>query len=146
MLIPNFAFSLSAVECRKPLGSAARRAGWVGCNIRLDLIPNDAKIPIVASGFAVDSSDVRRNFDRLRPLAGLSVEKRGWTLDVLKVVRTIGKRDFSLKEVYEFEASLAELHPRNRHLKDKIRQQLQVLRDIGLLDFLGHGFYRMKGN
>jgi hypothetical protein len=25
------------------------------------------------------------------------------------------------------------LHPDNRHIKDKIRQQLQVLRDLGIL-------------
>jgi predicted Rdx family selenoprotein len=28
---------------------------------------------------------------------------------------------------------LEQLHPDNRHIKDKIRQQLQVLRDAGLL-------------
>src|SRR5262249_34613689 len=30
-LIPHFAFSSSAVECRKPLSVSARRAGWIGC-------------------------------------------------------------------------------------------------------------------
>src|ERR1019366_10403186 len=32
ILIPRFAFTLSALECRKPLSPTARRAGWVGCN------------------------------------------------------------------------------------------------------------------
>ena len=31
----------------------------------------------------------------------------------------------------------------NAHVRDKIRQQLQVLRDLGLLTFLGSGFYRL---
>ena len=31
----------------------------------------------------------------------------------------------------------------NRHVRPKIRQQLQVLRDLGLLDFLGGGSYRL---
>jgi type II restriction enzyme len=29
------------------------------------------------------------------------------------------------------------------HIPDKIRQQLQVLRDLGLLEFLGAGSYRL---
>jgi type II restriction enzyme len=144
ILIPRFAFSLSALECRKPLGPQARRAGWVGCNILLDQIPRDAKIPIVARGHATDVSEVRQQYVRLRPLEGLTIEKRGWTLDVLKVVRAIGKDEFSLAEVYGSEDSLGQLHPRNRHLRDKIRQQLQALRDIGLLEFLGQGRYRTR--
>src|SRR5689334_18268555 len=38
---------------------------------------------------------------------------------------------------------LAKLHPDNRHVRDKIRQQLQVLRGLGLLEFLGAGSYRL---
>jgi len=44
IFIPDFSFTLSAVERRKPLPSTARRAGWVGCNILLDRIPIDARI------------------------------------------------------------------------------------------------------
>jgi type II restriction enzyme len=33
-------------------------------------------------------------------------------------------------------------HPDNRHVPDKIRQQLQVLRDLGFVEFLGGGRYR----
>lgn len=144
LLIPRFAISMSAVECRKPLALTARRSGWIGCNIRLDLIPSDAKISLLANGANVNASLVRQSYACLRPLDSLSVEKRGWTLDVLKVIRKLGKREFSLAEVYEFEKFLSQLHPQNRHLRDKIRQQLQVLRDIGLLEFLGGGRYRMR--
>ena len=31
-----------------------------------------------------------------------------------------------------------------RHVRPKIRQQLQVLRDLGLLTFLGDGRYRLS--
>jgi type II restriction enzyme len=34
------------------------------------------------------------------------------------------------------------LHPGNRHVPDKIRQQLQVLRALGFVEFLGRGRYR----
>lgn len=143
VLIPNFAFSLSAIEKRKALGPKARRAGWVGCNILLGRIPDDAKIPIVTEGRAVETSIVRKQYARLRPLEELTSESRGWTLDVLNAIRGLGKNEFALSDVYALEFSLARLYPRNRHIRAKIRQQLQFLRDLGLISFLGHGRYKM---
>jgi type II restriction enzyme len=144
ILIPHFAFSLAAVKKRPPLKDTARRHGWVGCNIILSNIPSDARISIVANGLVANPSDVRRQYRRLRPLAELKVEERGWTLDVLKVVRSIGKNEFVLADVYAHDCELSRLHPNNRHVRDKIRQQLQILRDIGLLEFLGRGEYRSR--
>jgi type II restriction enzyme len=66
----------------------------------------------------------------------------GWTSDVLAVVRSLNKSEFLLSDVYDREDELAKLHPNNDHVRDKIRQQLQVLRDLGLLEFLGDGKYR----
>ncbi|MCL4523820.1 MAG: restriction endonuclease [Acidobacteria bacterium] len=142
-LVPHFAFPLAAIEKRKPLGPQARRAGWIGCNILLTQIPSDARIPIILDGSPQRASVVRERYRRLIPLADLKVERRGWTLDVLNVVRSIGRADFSLDDVYAFERDLSRLHPDNRHIRDKIRQQLQILRDMGLLDFLGRGSYRL---
>jgi Dam-replacing HTH domain len=36
-----------------------------------------------------------------------------------------------------------QLHPDNRHVRDKIRQQLQVLRDAKLLIHVGSGLWRL---
>ncbi len=144
ILIPYFAFPLSAIEKRKPLGPDARRAGWVGCNILLSAIPLDARISVIAAGKPATAADVRAQYARIRPLEKIKAAQRGWTLDVLNVVRSLGKTEFSLNEVYAFETKLARLHPNNRHVRDKIRQQLQVLRNYGLLQFLGGGDYRMR--
>jgi type II restriction enzyme len=144
ILIPKFAFALSTLECRKPLAVTARRAGWVGCNILLDKIPTDARISIIAAGTPCAPSETRRAYQRLRPLEALKVEKRGWTLDVLNVVRSLQKSAFELSEVYAKDGELAKLHPQNRHVRDKIRQQLQVLRDLRILEFLGNGTYRLR--
>ena len=143
-VVPHFAFPFSAIEKRKPLGPTARRAGWVGCNILLDAIPADAKIRIIKSGAVLPSERVRRQYARVRPLANLNVEQRGWTLDVLNAVHSLGKERFSLTDVYTREEELAQMHPSNRHIRDKIRQQLQVLRDLGLLEFLGAGRYYLR--
>ena len=153
ILIPHFAFALSAIEVRPPLAPTARRAGWIGCNILLHKIPADARIPIVDDGKIRPASEVRRAYRRLRPLEKLQVKARGWTLDVLNVVRSLSEgraeatpldQTFTLADVYAHEEELACLHPGNRHVREKIRQQLQVLRDIGLLEFLGGGSYRLR--
>jgi type II restriction enzyme len=143
ILIPRFAFALSILERRTPLAPTARRAGWVGCNILLEEIPVDARIPVVSDGRTRTPREVRNSYARLRPLAKLNVEARGWTLDVLNVVRSLNRREFSLDDVYAYEDQLAKLHPKNLHVRPKIRQQLQILRDIGLLRFLGRGDYRL---
>jgi type II restriction enzyme len=143
LLVPHFAFALSALERRKPLAATARRAGWVGCNILLDKIPVHARISVVNEGTPLTPREVRSSYNRLRPLEELQVEKRGWTLDVLQVVQSLHKMEFTLADVYAHAGSLAKLHPQNRHVRDKVRQQLQVLRGLGLLEFLGGGAYRL---
>ncbi len=142
--IPDFALTESALEKRKPLAASARRAGWIGCNILLDRIPGDARIHLVKDSQPVSTSRVRAAYKKLKPSASLALEKRGWTLDVLNVVRSLQKPQFELSEVYALEKSLAQLHPQNRHVRDKIRQQLQALRDLGFVEFLGSGSYRLE--
>jgi type II restriction enzyme len=144
IVIPRFAFSFSALEKRKPLGPSARRAGWVGCNIVLSKIPLDARIPLVVDGTPQSPGLARKRYSRIRPLAKLKSENRGWTLDVLNLMRSLGREEFSLSDAYSFESQLASLHPANRHIRDKIRQQLQVLRDLGMLKFLGGGKYSFR--
>jgi type II restriction enzyme len=144
ILVPHFAFSISAIEARAPLSTTARRAGWVGCNIVLKNIPPDARIKLISDGMPTPSNLVRESFRRLKPLEEIGVEERGWTLDVLMVVRSLGKTEFSNNDVYEFVPQLERLHPNNRHIRDKIRQQLQVLRDRGFLVQTGRGVWMLK--
>ncbi len=143
LLIPKVALTESSLEKRLPLRVSARRAGWVGCNILLENIPADTRINVIRQGAIVPRSQTRAQFRRTAPLAKINPEQRGWTLDVLNVVRTLGRERFTLKNVYEHESSLAALHPQNRHVQDKIRQQLQVLRDLGFIEFLAPGQYRI---
>lgn len=141
LLVPSFFFSESAIQKRKPLGPSARRAGWVGCNILLNQIAPEGKIRLVSSSVLANPAQVRAQYQRIKPLAELKPATRGWTLNVLKFVHRIGRKEFSLTDVYVFENELADLYPNNRHVRPKIRQQLQVLRDMGFLRFLGNGEY-----
>ncbi len=65
-----------------------------------------------------------------------------WRLDTFNVVSRIPTNIFKIEQVYDYQQQLQELHPENRHIKAKIRQQLQELRDLGLIEFLGKGVYR----
>jgi type II restriction enzyme len=133
ILVPHFAFAASAIEARKPLSLGARRAGWVGCFIVLENLPPDARIHLISNGMPASSDQVRKSFRRLRPLKEITVKDRGWTLDVLRIVRSLGKKEFNNDDVYSFAPQLEKLHPNNRHIRAKIRQQLQFLRDRGFL-------------
>jgi type II restriction enzyme len=143
-LIPHFALSVSVLEKRKPLSPEAERHDWVGCNFLLDRIPVDVRIPVISDGRIAPPSDVRAAYKKMKSLEELTDEKRGWTLDVLNVVRSLRKNEFTLSEVYDHADDLAALHPGNHHVNEKIRQQLQELRKLNFLEFLSPGCYRVR--
>lgn len=66
----------------------------------------------------------------------------GWRLETFDCLTRIKENQFSLREVYLFEKEIRSKFPENKHIKAKLRQQLQELRDIGIVEFLGHGSYR----
>ena len=119
LLIPSAFFSETAIEKRTPLSSRARRAGWVGCNILLDHIPQDGKIVMVSDGCAVEEQQVREEFSRVKKLAEIPPTLRGWTLDVLTAIRRLGKSRFSLQELYQLESYLQGIHPQNQNVRPK---------------------------
>lgn len=143
MLVPRVFFTESAIERRKPLAVGARRAGWIGCNILLSQIAADGKIEMVSDGIPVSEQEVRNEFSRIRKLAEVPPSVRGWTLHVLSAVRRLGKSRFSLGDVYDFESELQITHPLNRNVRPKIRQQLQILRELGLIEFETRGTYKI---
>lgn len=50
IFVPKHFFVPEIIEKRKPLSQKARRAGWVGCNILMDKIPEEGKIKIISNG------------------------------------------------------------------------------------------------
>ena len=134
----------------------------MGCNFNLSRIPADARIWLVTtigpqSSAAVPAAsqnlskgrrdacatliatpeEVRAQFKRVKPLKDISVTQRGWTLDVLNMVRRLvesrrrgdesgsvggkGTRlltsaptgEFTTTDAYIFERELEQLHPDN---------------------------------
>ncbi|MBI3255814.1 MAG: restriction endonuclease [Candidatus Andersenbacteria bacterium] len=144
LIIPKHFFIPEIIEERKPLAITARRAGWVGCNILLQSIPQTGKIFFVKNGQIEAKEKILAEWQKtlfLREEKELS--SKGWLLDVMKCIEKLGKREFTLEDTYMFERELGQLHPDNQHIKEKIRQQLQILRDKGYLDFVSRGYYRL---
>lgn len=148
MVIPKQFFVPAVIEKRKSLSPNARRAGWTGCNISLGGIPESGKIFIVENGIEADRAQIRSAWQKTLFLRQpfLNPEAKGWLLDVMRVVEKLGKRNFALGEVYAFENELRMLHPANRHVRDKIRQQLQILRDNNYLGFASRGHYSLRAD
>jgi type II restriction enzyme len=131
-----------AIECRKALAVTARRAGWVGCNILLSGIPQEGRIPLVIDGHAMPKIESRRRFAVSEKLSHLSPLGRGWAAATLKLLHKMNKAQFTIEDAYSLEAELSRLYPSNMHVRPKIRQQLQVLRDAGIIAFESRGKYR----
>ena len=142
--IPKQFFVREVIQERKPLAATARRAGWVGCNILLGEIPDAGKVFLVRDREAVPKPLVLEQWRSTLFLKEQGAGARGWLIEVMKCVDLIGRADFTLDDVYAFEDRLRRLYPGNSNVRPKIRQQLQVLRDHGYLDFLGRGRYRRR--
>lgn len=147
LTIPRYFFVPDIIQKRKALTSTARRAGWIGCNIVMNNIPEFGKIFYIENGIAKSKNEVLERWNKTEFVRSTqNMEAKGWLLDVLVCVERIKKTEFSLEDVYAFEEYLKAKHPLNNNVKAKIRQQLQLLRDKGIIEFVGRGQYRMKAN
>lgn len=139
ILIPKHYFVPEIIIKRKPLASTARRAGWVGCNIDMKAIPSSGKIFIIHDGMIEDREAVQSQYQKTVFLKQGNLQNRGWLLDILMCVERIQSTEFSLDQIYSFEPELKLKHPENNFIRDKIRQQLQYLRDKGYIEFTSRG-------
>lgn len=141
-IIPKHFFTPNIIIKRKPLSKNAQREGWVGCNINIGAIPLDGRIFIIKNQIPLKPKDVINQFNKTKFLDDTTIRNRGWIIDVMKCIDRISQSVFTLADVYKFENELQMLHPNNHNIKAKIRQQLQLLRDANIIEFLGNGKYR----
>jgi type II restriction enzyme len=171
--VPKHFFTPAINQQRPPLAPTARRAGWVGSNILLREVPESGKVWFVRGGAALAKAEVLEQWrstcppltlrafvagnakslafprraahaDRSSLLRDAGAAARGWLIEVMKCVEAIGRPAFTLDDVYAHEARLSVLYPGNHNVRPKIRQQLQVLRDRGWLEFMGRGRYLVR--
>jgi len=140
-LIPHFFFIESAIEKRHITYPKGRKNGWVGCNILLNKIPPEGVIKIIEDKGVQNRNLIFSQWKKISFIKDKTLSERGWTVDILRIVHSIDKKEFALSDVYEYEEELAKDYPNNNYIKAKIRQQLQILRDKGILKFKERGRY-----
>lgn len=141
-VVPNYFFTPQIIKRRNRLSMRARRSDWIGCSILLSELPEYGKIYLIRNGECVEKSKVVDHFKRTLAFETSDIKRRGWLFDVLKCVERIATNEFTVEQVYAFEGELAIKHPENKFVKDKIRQQLQFLRDKGFIEPVSRGRYR----
>ena len=100
-VVPKQFFVREVIEERKPLASTARRAGWIGCKILLNEIPDAGKIFFVRNGRLEPKNSVLEQWQRTLFLRQQEADARGWLIEVMKCVELIGKPEFRLDDVYD---------------------------------------------
>lgn len=144
-VVPKHFFISEMIEERKPLAETARRAGWIGSNILFSKIPKAGQIFYIEDGKEVAKEDVLEKWQKTVFLKKIKkADAKGWILDIMNCIDALNKKEFTLADVYAFESDLKAIHPENKNIKPKIRQQLQFLRDKGYLEFVGEGVYKLK--
>ena len=145
IVIPKYFFVPEIIEKRKPLSSTARRAGWVGCNILLESIPQSGKIFYIKNGKKECKNKVLDNWNKISFLKqSTNLQSKGWLLDIMQCIDKLNKQEFTLNDIYLFEKYLHIKYPQNNNIQAKIRQQLQILRDKGYLKFISRGKYKLE--
>ena len=144
MIIPKHFMTIEAIQKRNPLKPTAERHGWVGSNILLNRFPPDARLHLILDGHEIPKRTVRTSWKRFEFMKEKRYDTKGWLNDVLICVRELDKTQFTLQEMYDFVPKLEQLYPDNKHVPDKIRQQLQILRDNGIIEFKERGVYRIR--
>jgi type II restriction enzyme len=105
-------------------------------------MPSIAKISLVVNRQPLPSILIKEKWKEASSLLETDVSNRGWLADVLKCVEQQFST-FTLQDLYESsEEELQKKHPNNRNVRPKIRQQLQRLRDLMLVEFVKPGVYR----
>lgn len=141
-VIPKYFFTPEIIERRKPLSPLARRSGWIGCNILVKNLPLAGRIFFVKNGVIIDRTHVLDQWKKTNFLNQENLNNRGWFLELISIIEKIPNETFTLSDVYAFEDFFKIKFPKNRFVKEKIRQQLQALRDKGFITFIGKGIYQ----
>lgn len=142
LIIPKHFFVPEIIEKREPLSDTAKRAGWIGCNIEISKVPESGRIFLVKDSQIISQKNVLNKWSSTAFLKSKKTDSRGWIIDIMNCLDKIKNNVFSLNEIYTFENQLKLKYPNNNHIKDKIRQQLQILRDSGILEFSKKGTYK----
>lgn len=144
IVIPKHYFIPDIIEKRKALSKDAKRSWWVWCNVLLDWIPESWKIFYIKEWKQRTKESILKDWEKTLFLRKTkNIESKWWILEIMRCIESLNKKEFTLQEIYDFEKELKQKYPNNNFIKDKIRQQLQFLRDKSYLEFTGPWKYKL---
>ena len=118
------------------------RPNYIMCSMDISQLPTSGKISLVTNGNIVAKDTVIEQWQQHLFLRQTTVKQKGWLLAIMQCVEKLPNPNFTLKDIYAYAPILAKQFPSNQHIHAKIRQQLQILRDKHIIEFLGNGNYR----
>ena len=134
--IPKYFFYDEMIEPRKKLSETAKRHGWQGCRIALNMIPSFGKISYIKNNKEVDKKIIEYKLGKASIFKKSNLKNKNWKLVVLSIVDSIPETIFSANDLYEFIPMLEKKYHDNHNIDAKIRETLQQLRDEGYIKFL----------
>ncbi|MDR3063516.1 MAG: hypothetical protein LBU40_05190, partial [Methanobrevibacter sp.] len=105
-------------------------------------IQNDAQIILTDLDKDIDNIESKEN-DIDFSLKNKNIELFGWKKTVYRTIMKINKEFFTLSDLYQNMSEFKNKYPNNSKIEPKIRQTLQQLRDLGLIEFIGNGNYKL---
>ncbi|MDR2342222.1 MAG: restriction endonuclease [Campylobacteraceae bacterium] len=142
LVIPKHFFTASMIEKRNALSSNAVRAGWIGCNILISLLPKSGKIFYVKDGIVTDKDEVSKKWHKTLFLKNEN-EQKGWIFEIMRCMEKLDKKSFARQELLSFMPYLQKKYPNNKNIEYKISRQLQILRNNNYLKFSARGNYQL---
>lgn len=141
VLIPRNNILEENIEPRKPLSINARRAGWIGCYINIQNVTNVGKVSIIDDCEVIEIKEVRKKAKTSTQIFNEMSKDSSWINDILLVIEK--QNDiFTLADVYKYEFFFQNRHQSNNNIQAKIRQKLQVARNLGIIEFTKRGEYK----
>lgn len=134
--IPKYFFYDEMIEKRKELSEKAKRSGWNGSLIHIDMIPSFAKIQYVRNGKEIDNKIIKYKLMMVDKFKNIDAKNKGWKLLILSIIDNLPENIFSLNDLYEHVNELKIIYPDNKNITAKIREMLQLLRNEGYVNFL----------
>ena len=138
MLVPKHFITPAMITPRRK--GIAGRPGYIMCSMNISALPASGKIMLIDKAKAIEPENVLKKWQAHLFLRGQKMLRKGWLLAIMKCLDEL-PNTFTLTQMYAFENRLKMQFPQNRHIREKIRQQLQILRDQGLLAISGNGHY-----
>ena len=101
-------------------------------------------IEIAQKNLEIDLKIIEKEKNYLNFISTNSITNslKGWKKEIFIVLNLDKNQFFDLEEIYFYENYFKKIYPENKFIKDKIRQTLQYLRNIGLIEFVADGKYK----